>query len=114
MSHISPLIPIIRHNKTDTARAMSVKFTLLTSFFAVQAEGATTVASLDELLDCKNLENFIFIPPKKYLQVIITLYVTFVNRFFSILLKKRQFKLLFDIFFHYMIKFALHFKKNII
>ena len=59
------IIPINRHNKTDTAKAMSVKNTLLTSFFAEQVEGAKVFASLDELLDCANLVNIIM-PSKKY------------------------------------------------
>ena len=59
------IIPEIRHNKTDTAKAMSVKNTLLTSFFAEQVEGAKVFASLDELLDCANLVNII-LPSKKY------------------------------------------------
>ena len=63
------IIPINRHNKTDTAKAMSVKNTLLTSFFAEQVEGAKVFASLDELLDCVNLVNIIISSQKIILYI---------------------------------------------
>ncbi len=55
---IMRVMSIIRQNKTDIARAMSEKITLLTLLFAGQEGDATFFAPLDELLVVEKL-NFV-------------------------------------------------------
>ena len=60
-----PEMLIIRHNKKDTARAMSIEKTLFISFFAEQEEGAKRFASREVFIVVLHVKNFTFIASKK-------------------------------------------------